>query len=82
MTSIKTGLKIHKSKKHYVIEQLGGNSSDTEWAYAEFSWEKDYMGPSYQIHLDVMQIIKIVGSPNDEKFNKTERSLETRKEAL
>ena len=30
LTSIKTGLKIHKSKKHYVIEQLGGNSSDTE----------------------------------------------------
>ena len=71
MTLIKTGLKIHKSKKHYAIEQLEGNSSNTEWAYAESSWEKDYMGTSYQIHLDVMENIKIVGSPNDENSNKT-----------
>ena len=47
-TSRKAGDKIHKSKKHDVIEQLDGKDSDIEEAYAESYWEREYMGTSYQ----------------------------------
>ena len=48
MTLRKAGLKIHKSKKPYIIEHHDYNDSDTEGNYAESDWERDYIGTSYQ----------------------------------
>ena len=81
-TSRRTGLKIHKSKKHDVIEQLDGNDSDREEAYAESYWEREYMGTSYQTYLDVMENIKSADISEDEKSSEMERALEARKEAF
>ena len=57
VTSRKTGLDIHTSKKHKEIEQLDGNSSDSEVIYAESYWERDYMGPEYQTYLNAIENI-------------------------
>ena len=81
-TSRKTGLRIHKSKKHDAIEQLYGNDSYTEEAYAKFYWERDYMGTLYQTCLDVMENIKSAAISQDEKSSETERALEAIKEAF
>ena len=81
-TSRKTGLKIHKSKKHDVIEQIDGHNTDTEEAYAKSYWERVYMETSYQAFLDVMENIKSADISQDEKYSETERALEARKEAF
>ena len=48
LTFRKAGLKIHKSKKPYIIEHHDYNDSDKEGNYAESDWERDYIGTSYQ----------------------------------
>ena len=64
------------------IEQLDGNDSDTEEAYAESYWEREYLGTSYQTYLDVMENIKSADISEDEKSSEMERALNARKEAF
>ena len=81
-TSRKTGLKIHISKKHDVIEQLDGNNSSTDEGYAESYWERDYMGTEYQTFLDAMEDIESANISLEEKRIEVERALKARENAF
>lgn len=78
MTSRKTGLTMHSSKKHKDIEQLDGISSDTEDTYAESYWERDYLGTVYQNYLDAIQNIKNSKLSIEEQHNEIEIAKDTR----
>ena len=81
-TSRKPGLKIHKSKKHDVIEQLDGNESSTENVYAESYWEKDCMGTGYQRYLDTIENIESANLSVEEKSSETLKALKAREDAF
>ena len=78
MTSKKTCLSFHISKKRKDIEQLDGTSSDTVDPYAESYWECDYMGTSYQNYLDAIQDIKSLEINFEEQQEEVEREIDTR----
>ena len=78
VTSRKTGLDIHTSKKHKEIEQLDGNSSDSEVIYAESYWERDYMGPEYQTYLNAIENIDNSNFSREVQQSEIERAKITR----
>ena len=82
ITSRKTGLDIHISKKHKEIQQVDGNSSDLEESYAEKYWERDYMGTTYQNYLDVVEDINSLDLSYEEKQIEIERAKSKRMEDL
>ena len=81
-TSRKTGLKIHMSKKHDVIEQLDGNDSSAEDRYAESYWERGFMGTGYQTYLDAIENIESSDISSEEKSNETDRAHKAREDAF
>ena len=82
ITSRKTGLDIHVAKKHKGIQQVDGNSSDSEESYAGSYWESDYMGTDYQTYLDAIGDIESANISIDEKPIERERALKARESAF
>ena len=82
MTSRKTCLNMHVSKKHKEIEQLDGTSSDTEDVYAESYWEHDHLGTIYQRYLDAIENIESSQLSLAEKQMEIERAKDIRMKAF
>ena len=78
ITSRKAGLDIHVSKKHKEIEQIDGNTSDTEENYAEAYWERDELSSTYQRYLDVIEDIQSSNFTVQERESEIERAKNSR----
>ena len=80
-----SGLLIHMSKKHSMIEQLDGNAAlpeDDNFADTAHYWKTGRLGTAFQTFLDANSIIDNSNFP--EEFKETERAkvLEARKNAF
>ena len=83
-----TGLNIHITKKHGIIEQLDGNAVEIDelcvekYEETKHYWERGWLGTGYQTFIDATKIIEGSELSEEVKRYEMDKLLEARKTAI